>query len=58
MKGQEHKLCKVIKSLYGLKQAPQSWYENSTKPPLKLNFKNFNLDNATLFFKKVGKFVV
>ena len=25
---------------------------------MKLNFKHFNLDNATLFFKKVGKNVV
>ena len=23
VKGQEHKLCKLIKSLYGLKQAPK-----------------------------------
>jgi hypothetical protein len=25
---------------------------------LKLNFNHFNIDNATLFFKKVGKIVV
>jgi hypothetical protein len=26
VKGQEHKVYKLIKSLYGLKQAPQTWY--------------------------------
>jgi hypothetical protein len=58
VKGQEHKVCKLIKSLYGLKQAQRAWYENLTKHLLKLNFKHFNLDDATLFVKKVGKIVV
>ena len=26
-KGQEAKVCKLLKSLYGLKQAPKQWYE-------------------------------
>ena len=47
-----------IKSLYGLKQAPRAWYEKLTKHLLKLNFKHFNLDDMTLFVKKVGKIVV
>jgi hypothetical protein len=25
VKGQEQKVCRLIKSLYGLKQAPQAW---------------------------------
>jgi hypothetical protein len=58
VKGQEQKVCKLIKSLYGLKQAPRAWYEKLTKHLLKLNFKHYNLDNATLFVKKVGKIVV
>ncbi|GJT24335.1 retrovirus-related pol polyprotein from transposon TNT 1-94 [Tanacetum coccineum] len=28
VKGQEHKVCKLVKSLYGLKQAPKQWHEN------------------------------
>jgi hypothetical protein len=44
--------------LYGLKQAPRAWYENLTEHLLKLNFKHFNLDDATLFVKNVGKNVV
>jgi hypothetical protein len=58
VKGQEHKVCKLIKSLYGLKQALQAWYGKLTEHLLKLNFKHFNLDDATLFVKKVGKTVV
>lgn len=41
-----------------MKQAPQAWYEKLTEDLLKLNYKHFNLDDATLFVKKVGKSVV
>ena len=27
MRGNEHKVCKLLKSLYGLKQAPRQWHE-------------------------------
>ena len=57
-KGHEHKVCKLVESLYGLKQAPRAWYEKLTEHILKLNFKHYDLDDATLFFKKVGKIVV
>ena len=58
IKGQEQKVCKLVKSLYGLKQAPRSWYEKLIEHLLKLNYKHFNLDDATLFVKKVGRSVV
>ena len=58
VKGHEHKVCKLVKSLYGLKQAPRVWYEKLTEHLLKLNFNHFDLDDATLFVKKVGKTVV
>ena len=58
IKGQEHKVCKLIKSLYGLKQEPRAWYENLIEHLLKLNYKHFYLDDATLFVKKVGRSVV
>ena len=58
IKGQEQKVCKLVKSLYGLKQAPRAWYEKLIEHLLKLNYKHFNLDDATLFVKKVGRSVV
>ena len=58
MKGQENKGCKLVKYMYGLKQAPQAWYEELTKHLLKLNFKHYNFDDATLFVKKVGRSIV
>ncbi|GJQ93888.1 transposable element, partial [Tanacetum coccineum] len=45
VKGQEHKVCKLVKSLYGLKQAPKKWHEktnmdviNQTKKMLHSSF--------------------
>ena len=58
VKGQEHKVCKLIKSSYGLKQAPRAWYEKLTEHLLKLNFKHYDLDDVTLFVNKAGKTVV
>eukprot|EP00253_Pinus_taeda_P026080 PITA_26080 len=58
VKVHEHKVWKLVKSLYGLKQAPRAWYEKLTEHLLKLNFNHFDLDDATLFVKKVGKTVV
>eukprot|EP00253_Pinus_taeda_P017268 PITA_17268 len=57
MKGHEHKVCKLVKSLYGLKQAPRARYEKLTEHLLKLNFKHYDLDDATLFVNKFGKTV-
>ena len=44
--------------MYGLKQAPRAWYEKLTEHFLKLNFKHYNLDDATLFVKKVERSIV
>eukprot|EP00253_Pinus_taeda_P002309 PITA_02309 len=58
MKGHEHKVCKLVKSLYGLNQAPRASYEKLIEHLLELNFKHYDLDDATLFVKKVVKTVV
>jgi hypothetical protein len=55
MSHQENKVCKLIKSLYCLKQAPRAWYEKLIEHLLKLNFKHFNLNDASLFVKKFEK---
>ena len=47
-----------MKSLYDLKQMPRAWYEKLTEHLLKLNYKHFDLDDATFFVKKVGRSVV
>ena len=58
VKGQEHKVCKIIKSLYGLMKATWAWYEKLAEHLLKLNFKHFDLDDANFFVKKFGKIIV
>ena len=39
-------------------QAPHAWYEKLIEHLLKLNFKHFNLDDATLFVKNIGRSIV
>jgi len=58
VKGKEEKVCRIIKSLYGIKQAPWAWYEKIFEHLLKFTFEHYNLDDATLFLKKVGKYIV
>ena len=37
--GQEHKVCRLVKSLYGLKQAPKQWHQKFDDVVLKDGFK-------------------
>ena len=37
---------------------PHAWYENIIENLLNINFKHYNLDNETIFVKKVGRYVV
>jgi hypothetical protein len=38
-KGQEHKVCKLVKDLYGLKQVPRAWYAKMDEYLRKVGFK-------------------
>ena len=55
VKGQEHKVWKLIKYLYLLKQAPQAWYEKLTEHLLKLNFKHLILMMQLCLLRKLEK---
>ncbi|KAM1493880.1 hypothetical protein ACFX10_025604 [Malus domestica] len=39
VKGQENKVCKLVKSLYGLKQAPKMWHEKFDHTMITYGFK-------------------
>jgi len=55
MKCQENKVWKLEKSLYTLKESQWAQYEKLIEHLLKLNFNHYDLGDATLFVKKVGK---
>ena len=38
VKGQEHKVCKLVKFLYGLKQDPKQWHEKFDSVMIKDEF--------------------
>ena len=44
--GNEHKVCKLVKSLYGLKQAPKQWHEKFDQAILSDGFKHNNADKC------------
>ena len=53
--GNEHKVCKLVKSLYGLKQAPKQWHEKFDQFILENNFKTNERDKC-IYHKIVSDF--
>ena len=53
VKGQEHKVCKLVKSLYGLKQAPKQWHEKFDSVMIKEGF-TINKYDKCVYTKTVG----
>nr|GEX06538.1 zinc finger, CCHC-type [Tanacetum cinerariifolium] len=46
MPGNEHKVCKLVKSLYGLKQAPKQWHQKFDEVVLSSGFHLNQSDNT------------
>eukprot|EP00253_Pinus_taeda_P034496 PITA_34496 len=57
VEGQEHRVCKLIKSLYGLKQAPRAWYAKMDEYLKKVGFQRSESDD-TLYVRQQGKYLV
>ena len=54
VRGQERKVCRLVKSLYGLKQAPRQWHDNFDKVILGYEF-TINEFDKCLYSKVVNK---
>jgi hypothetical protein len=58
VKGQEHKVCKLIKSLYGLKQAPRQWHIKFDEIILGDNFRINEFDKCVYYKKNNSDFII
>ncbi|KAL2253074.1 UNVERIFIED_CONTAM: Retrovirus-related Pol polyprotein from transposon TNT 1-94 [Sesamum indicum] len=52
--GNEHNVCKLVKSLYGLKQAPKQWHEKFDKTILAFGF-TVNENDKCIYCKDMGE---
>ncbi|GKA43897.1 zinc finger, CCHC-type containing protein [Tanacetum coccineum] len=59
MPGNEHKVCKLVKSLYGLKQAPKQWHQKFDEVVLSSGF-HLNQSDKCVYskFDNFGKGVI
>jgi hypothetical protein len=53
VKGQEDKMCKVMKSLYDLKQAPKQWHEKFDVILISASF-SVNEANRCVYYRHGG----
>jgi Reverse transcriptase (RNA-dependent DNA polymerase) len=58
VKGQENKVCRLVRSLYGLKQAPRQWHEKFDNAMLSLNFEISESDNYLYYKKENNRFII
>ncbi|GJS21636.1 retrovirus-related pol polyprotein from transposon TNT 1-94 [Tanacetum coccineum] len=58
VKGQEHKVCKLVKSLYGLKQAPKQWHEKFDNILLSNDFQINECDKCVYVKQYKNAFVI
>jgi len=55
--GQEHKVCRLLKSLYGLKPVPRMWYELFDTFLLSQGFHRCTLDTS-VYIKRQGSYIL
>nr|GEV69116.1 retrotransposon protein, putative, Ty1-copia subclass [Tanacetum cinerariifolium] len=58
VKGQEHKVCKLVKSLFGLKQAPKQWHEKFDNTLLSNGFQINKSDKCVYVKQYKNAFVI
>ena len=58
VKGEERKVCKLLKSLYGLKQAPKQWHEKFDTTLTSAGFTVNEADRCVYYRHGEGNFVI
>ena len=58
IKGQENKVCKLLKSLYGLKQAPKQWHEKFDTTLISAGFSVNEADRCVYYRHSGGEGVI
>lgn len=58
VKGQEHKVCKLVNSLYGLKQAPKQWHKKFDKFILYYGFEINDYDKCLYHKESDGNYAI
>ncbi|KAK9100306.1 hypothetical protein Scep_023736 [Stephania cephalantha] len=58
VKGQENKVCRLVKSLYGLKQAPKQWHEKFDHTMMANGFKINECDKCVYIKEMKNSFVI
>ena len=57
-KGQEHKVCKLLKSIYGLKQSSRQWYLRFHETVRSNHFEMMDKDHCVYVKRSNNKFVI
>jgi hypothetical protein len=58
VKGEERKVCKLLKSLYGLKQAPKQWHEKFDMTITSMDFAINEADRCVYYRHGGGEYVI
>jgi hypothetical protein len=56
-KGQESKVCRLLRAIYGLKQAPLQWNKELHKSLLKMGFKR-SISDTGVYYQHIGNEIV